>query len=170
MSNIMQFGKYEGNTFEWIIFHRPHYARFMKRKGMAEQDNFGEAEGAYFVELYRRASNITGICPQCGIRPIENLALSWHNDYKCLGAINFFCAECDYLGGSPTGYYPASFFCKQVELPWTDQRRITKEVQRLFIDGNLTQRKMEEFFHKDANFSDCTPGFFGPKPQAEVLK
>lgn len=167
MSNIMSFGKHEGKTLEWIIFHHPHYARFLRRKCM---EQFDDDERECFLELYRRASNITGTCPQCRQRPIENLGLSWHQNYERLGAINFFCGECDYLGGSPTGYYPASFFCKEVELSWADQRRIPKEVQRLFIVGNLIQKKMEEYFHNDANFSDCTPGFFGAKRDAEVLK
>jgi hypothetical protein len=32
--------------------------------------------------------------------------------------------------------------------------------------SNLTQKKMEDFFHNDANFSDCTPGFFKGKAVA----
>jgi hypothetical protein len=161
MNNIIQFGKHDGETFEWIFFNHPHYARYINQKGMANHDYFGEEEGEYFLELYRRAKSLTGTCTQRKQRPIEYLGLTFHGDGTRLGSIGYYCQECDYLGGSPADYYPASFFAYECDLSWAEQRRIAKEVKRAYIGrGNLTQAKMEAFFHNDANFRDCTPGFF----------
>ena len=38
---------------------------------------------------------------------------------------------------------------------------VQSEIKRIYIGaGNLTQKRMEEFFRHDANFSEYTPGFF----------
>jgi hypothetical protein len=77
-----------------------------------------------------------------------------------LGHIGFFCDECEYTGGSQTGYYEPSFF-----MPYhtsrTEQLMLTTNIKSRYIGTErLTQEKMEEFFHNDANFVHATPGFF----------
>ena len=81
-----------------------------------------------------------------------------HND---LAAVGFYCDECEYLGGSRTGYYKPSLFVQAYGLePW-EQRMLTNEIRRHYIgEGRLTQAKMEPFFHNDANFSEFTPAYF----------
>ena len=158
-NNIIQFGMYEGQTFEWIFFHHPHYARYIKWKGIPSRDYFGEAEGDYFHELYHRVCNLGGTCPTCKAGAIEYLTLTFHGDDDQLGYIGLCCGECDYLGGSDVSYPAASFFPRG--LLRTELRRVTKEIKRHYIGhGNLTQAKTEEFFYNDANFSECTAGFF----------
>jgi hypothetical protein len=47
---------------------------------------------------------------------------------------------------------------------------VLNEIKRHYIGrGNLSQAKMETFFYNDANFSDCTPGFFRANLREEVL-
>jgi hypothetical protein len=52
---------------------------------------------------------LTGTCPQCGVEPITYMGLTFHGDTDRLGGISFYCDDCDYLGGSPIGYHPASY-------------------------------------------------------------
>ncbi len=69
--------------------------------------------------------------------------------------------ECDYTGGSATGYYTPSFFVEEFTLSRTEQKRIATFIKNRYISSErLTQAKMEEFFRNDTNFVDATPGFF----------
>jgi hypothetical protein len=79
-----------------------------------------------------------------------------------LGAVGFYCEECEYQGGSRTGYYHPSLLVETYTLEPGEQRMIVNEIRRHYIgnDGNLTQKRMEALFHDDANFSRCTAEFF----------
>lgn len=159
MNNQVSFGKYEGQTFEWLFFKDPQYVKWMIESGIPHQEHFGEEEGAYFTELHRRASNLAGPCPRCG-QPIARMGLTTRRRGE-LSAVGFYCEDCAFQGGSCTGYHPASFFVEAYTLEKWEQRMVQSEIQRLYIPGErLTQKKMEEFFRNDAHFSDCTPGFF----------
>jgi hypothetical protein len=161
MSYKFNFGKYEGKSFEWLFFNAPWYAVWMIRSGIHRQEhNMDEVEGNYFRELYRRACNLGGTCSQCLERPLTRMGLSRQCGNDCLGTVGLYCDECEYIGGSPTEYYEPSFFAE--DLPRCGQLRIVNEIRRHYIgtDGNLTQKRMEAFFHNDADFRDFTPGFF----------
>jgi hypothetical protein len=161
MSKQLSFGKYEGKTFEWIFFNAPWYAEFIYENRIHRQcDKMDEDEGAYFLELYRRARSLTGLCRQCRERPIRHLGLTWQRNGN-LGMVGFYCDECEYLGGSATAYHPASFFVEAQTLDNCEQLRITKEIRRMWIgDSNLSQKEMVAFFHNDDNFTEATVGFF----------
>ena len=89
------------------------------------------------------------------------MGLSYQHGSGALGHIGFFCDECDYIGGSATGYYTPSFFVEEFTLARGEQRRIAEFIKNRYIGSErLTQAKMEEFFHNDTNFVDATPGFF----------
>ena len=163
MSNKLTFGKHEGNTCEWIFFNAPGYARWMYDKRIYKQEhNFDEQEGAYFRELYHRATSLGGICCQCKVKPIEYMGLTTHHGSGAVSAVGLYCDTCEYRGGSCTGYYAPSFCVEAYTLSPSDQRMIVNEIKRHYIDGygNLTQKKMETFFHQDSNFTDATPGCF----------
>jgi len=163
MSNKLTFGKHEGKTFEWLFLNKPAYARYIYDRGIHRQEHaFEEQEGDYFAELYRRATHLGGRCCHCKERPVVRMGLTTHFQSGAIGAVGYYCDECGYLGGSRTGYYQPSFIVEAYELSAGDQKMILSEIRRHYIPdaGNLTQSKMEAFFHEDANFSDCTPGFF----------
>ena len=164
MSIKLSFGKYKGQTLEWLFFNAPSYAEFIYNEGIHRQAwQFSEAEGDEFEKLFTRASCLRGICPYCKERQIKYLGMS-HLRSGALGHVDFFCDECDYTGGSATGYIPPSFFIPYIARRG-DQLRLPKLVKSRFIGyGRLTQEKMEAFFHNDAHFAHATPGFFTRQP------
>ncbi len=169
MSYKLSFGEHEGRTFEWLFFHAPWYVEFIISRGMLRQRHvFEEDESEYFRELYRRACGLTGQCRDCNERPIERLGLAWQHNGN-LGMVGFWCDQCEYMGGSRAAYHPASFFVEAYTLARCDQKRITKEIKRLYLGRcKLTQEKMEAFFRNDTNFHNPTPGFF--EQREEVLQ
>jgi hypothetical protein len=170
MSNIITFGKHEGKTFEWLFFKAPWYAEWIYAKGIHRQrHNFSEEEEDYFDELYRRAWHLRGVCKSCNKRPFSMMGLSTHLS-GALSHIGFFCDECEYAGGSPTGYHRPSFFVDTHNIPRCEQARIVGYIKNRYLgDVRLTQKIMEEFFHHDANFAHATPGFFVEKTTVELL-
>ena len=161
MAHQLSFGMYEGKTHEWLFFHAPWYAEYIMRNRIhRQQHNFSDEEGDHFAELHRRASHLTGLCPQCGERRIEYIGLTRLYGTGTLGNVDFYCDDCDYLGGSPIGYYPASFF-HPYPIPKCEQLRITGLIKDHYIgSGNLTQQRMEKFFGTDQYFVKATAGFF----------
>jgi hypothetical protein len=163
MSNKLSFGKHEGRTFEWLFFNKPAYAQWLYDNDIHLQDErMTEQEGEYFLELYRRATNLGGICCQCKEWPVTRMGLTTHFRSHDISAVGFFCEECEYQGGSRAGFYHPSFIVAAYTVSAGDQKMILSEVRRHYLgeSGRFTQSKMEEFFGNDANFSDCTPGFF----------
>jgi hypothetical protein len=161
MSNKLTFGKYEGKTMEWLFFNKPSYAQYIHKNKIHRQEHaFDEREGDYFAELYRRATHLGGTCCHCKEQPVTRMGLTTHFQSGDIGAVGFYCDECGYLGGSRTGYYAPSFIVEAYTLSPHDQRMVLSEIRRHYITGNLTQGKMKAFFSDDANFTDCTPGFF----------
>jgi len=162
MNNKMTFGKYEGKNFEWIFFKDAGYVEWILEHGIDRQDHFGEEQSDYFEELYQRATHLSGTCRRCKERPITRMGLTTSFKNHELLAVGFYCDECEYRGGAATGYYPPAFFVEAYTLEPGEQKMVINEVRRHYIgtDGNLTQKKMEMFFHNDENFSDCTAGFF----------
>ena len=165
MSNKLNFGQYDGKTFEWLFFHNPQYAEWIYDNGIHRQEhNFDEQEAERFLELYCRASSLGGVCCQCKAKPVARMGLTTHFRGGAVGAVGFYCDTCEFRGGSCTGYYPPSFIVEAYTLSSADQKMLLSEIQRHYLgDGNLTRRKMEEFFHNDANFTEATGGFFDGK-------
>lgn len=162
MSYQLSFGKHEGHTYEWMFFKAPGYAQFIYENRIYRQEhNMDEDEGRYFLELYRRATSLGGICSQCKGRPVTRMGLTTHGNGCDLGAVGFYCDECEYRGGGSTGYFTASFFVDAYDLEPGAQKRVINEIKRHYIGtGNLTQKRMEEFFHNDTNFDGGHPGAF----------
>lgn len=162
MSSKLTFGKFEGKTYEWVFFNAPGYAHWLfKARIYRQEHNFDECERDAFRELYRRATSLAGTCCQCKVKPVERMGLTTHHGSGAVGAVGFYCDTCEYRGGSCTGYYAPSFIVEAYTLSPSDQRMIVNEIKRHYIGtGNLTQKKMEAFFHEDANFSDATAGCF----------
>lgn len=161
MSYTLSFGQYEGQTFEWIFFNAPWYAEFIYTRRIHRQEhNMDEEEGAYFLELYRRAWSLTGTCSQCNERPVQRMGLGWQAG-GLLGLIGYYCDECECEGGSHVEYQAPAFFTEHQVIPRRDQKRIVREIKRLwFGGGRMTQERMKSFFRNDANFTHATPGFF----------
>ena len=162
MSNKLSFGRHEGKTLEWLFFNKPSYAQYIHDNRIHRQEHAFDDNGCcHFAELYRRATNLGGVCCHCKERPVTRMGLTTQFQSGQIGAVGFYCDECGYLGGSRTGYYAPSFFIEAYTISAGDQKMILAEIRRHYTgDGNLTQCRMEEFFQNDANFSDCTPGFF----------
>lgn len=58
-------------------------------------------------------------------------------------------------------YEKPSFFMRPEQWLRVDQKRLTSTIKEEYIGrGNLTQRKMEEFFQDDDLFWHASPGFF----------
>lgn len=163
MSYKLSFGKYEGKTFEWVFFNAPSYAEWIIEQRIHRQEhNMDETEGAYFAELFRRASSLQGTCPHCKERPISCMGLTRIRATDVLGHVSFYCEECEYVGGSVTEYHPASFFVEAYQLDQREQKVLTHSIKELFIgtEGNLTHAKMEAFFRDNQNFGNARPFFF----------
>lgn len=160
----MNFGEHEGRTFEWLFFNAPWYAKWIYTKGIhRQQNNFAEGDGWYFAELFTRATCLTGRCPQCKKNPITRMGLSTQQSGK-LGTVGLFCDDCEYAGGSRTGYFTPSLIVDVYTPPRCEQRRITNHIKNHYIGRQtLTQQRMEQFFRTDAFFVNATPGFFTPE-------
>lgn len=166
MNNIITFGKYEGRSFEWLFFKAPWYVEYLRYRGIHRQrHNFTQEQEEYFDELFYRASHLKDVCRWCQERPVTSMGLSTHHGSGALGAIGFYCDECEYTGGSPTDYYEPSLFLPY-EAPRCEQLRLTEFIKNRYLasGGKLTQKKMEDFFHNDANFVHATPGYFAKQP------
>ena len=161
MNNILSFGKHAGKTFEWLFFNKPSYVEWIFDEGIHHNEYlFSEESANHLLELRKRASCLAGKCESCQERPLRYMGLSFLHGSGTLGHIGFFCEECEYTGGSSTGYYPPSFFAGY-PAPRCEQLRITGKIKSYFVgSGRLTQEKMEAFFHNDAHFVHATPGFF----------
>jgi hypothetical protein len=164
MNHTLSFGKHIGKTYEWLFFKAPSYTQWIYDERIYRQDyNFDEEEAAHFLELYHRASNLAGTCCQCKQRAVTRMGLTTHRTGD-LGAVGFYCDQCEYQGGSRTGYYQPSLLVEAYSLEPCEQRMIVNEIRRHYIGyGNLTQRRMEAFFHDDANFSNRVPDYFTPE-------
>lgn len=162
MINKLTFGKHEGRTHEWLFFNAPGYAQWIYEEGIYRQEhNFDEVECIHFRELYRRATSLGGTCCQCKAKPVERMGLTTHHGSGAVGAVAFYCDTCEFLGGSCTGYYASSFFVEAYTISAGDQKMIVNKIKRHYLSsGNLTQKKMEDFFRSDTNFTDVTAGFF----------
>src|SRR5437588_13033792 len=111
MSNKLNFGRFEGKTYEWIFFKAPWYVRWMIDEQLHRQEHlFSKEEGDYFRELYDRACHLTGTCQQCEKRPTTRMCLITQHRSWSLSGVGFFCDECEYMGGSRTNYIQPSFF------------------------------------------------------------
>jgi hypothetical protein len=159
MNRKLSFGAHEGKTFEWLFFNAPWYADWMHKNNVLEgRWDYDEEDCACFRELHRRASALAGECLYCNERQIARKALSRS---VSLDAARFCCNECKPLGGGLVIYQRPSFFLAPG--PWTReaQKRLTVEIKEEYMgSGNLTQRKMEDFFQTDEWFSNATSNFF----------
>ena len=170
MSNLITFGKFEGETMEWLFFHKPWYAQWMYSQAIhRDRYKFSDEEGDHFRELMRRAWHLRGTCHYCQQRPITRMGLSIHHLSGALGHVDFYCEECEYTGGSITSYHRPSLFVDTHNLPKCEQKRIVGLIKGRYLGrGRLTQAKMEEFFHNDAHFVLAQPGFFTKVPLMEA--
>ena len=165
MNNVITFGKYEGRTFEWMFFNVPGYVEWMYNKRVHRQSwNFDEEQGDTFAELYRRASHLRCTCRCCQKRQITRMSLSFCERFAGASHVNFYCDDCEHVSEGTTIYSNPSFF-PDYNISVDKQAHVVKCIKNHFIgsDSNLTQKRMEEFFHKDANFVRATPRFFTPE-------
>lgn len=98
MSNLINFGEYEGRSFEWLFFHAPWYAEWMYLHRIhRDRYKFPEQDRDYFEELMRRASALKGMCRWCKTLRISRLGitslLAGGPDH-----IGFYCDRCEYDG------------------------------------------------------------------------
>lgn len=162
MSYNITFGKYAGQSFEWLFFNDPSYVEWMYRNRVHRQRyKFEEEEGDYFAELFCRASHLRSTCKWCNERSVTRMSLSFFDRCDINAHIGFHCDKCERAGDGPTDYVTPSFFA-DYKIPRKEQLNITTCIKNHFIGSNknLTQKSMEDFFHNDANFVDATPGFF----------
>lgn len=161
MNRIMTFGEFEGKSFEWLFFNAPWYANWLHEKDiLAKRWDYGELDRAYFRELHKRASALAGRCPYCKEREIVRKALSTVNG--SLGATTYCCKECVPITEGLVTYQDPSFFLRYTRWPRVDQKNLTSTIKGQYLgwEGNLTQKRMEEFFRIDEFFWYATPNFF----------
>lgn len=157
------FGQFKGKTFEWLFFKAPWYTQWLFENSIHRNANcFTEDESRSFHELYLRASSLTGVCPHCKERPVTQMGLTQLGRTAGLGSVDFYCAECEYLGGGRTAYEHPAFFTFMHWMPRCEKKMITRAIHERYIglEKRLTRKVMEEFFRNDANFTHGTPGFF----------
>ena len=162
MSNTISFGKYEGQTYEWLFFNDPTYVEWMYDKRIHRQErHFDEEQGEEFAELYRRAKQLRTRCRLCSERQATRISMSLWERSEASNHVGFYCNECKHVAEGLTVYMSPSFF---VDYTLSDEMRQhhAKCIKNVFIGHHvpLTQAKMEEFFHNDANFVRATPGYF----------
>lgn len=164
----LSFGEFKGKSVEWVFFHKPwyvHYIHSQDAKGRWTWHN--QADEKYFNELYRRADNLAGVCPFCRVRPITRMCLLYTRNGQGLSSASFNCNECGYPGGAHHVYVQPSFFLPGVQLSKPEHKIVVSAIKHQFIDGRLTQRKMDCFFQNDGLFPDATPGFFAARAGAD---
>lgn len=161
MNRIMNFGEFKGRSFEWLFFNAPWYANWLYEKRILETRwDYDELDRAYFRELHRRASALAGVCPYCNERAIVRKALS--TSHGSLGATTFCCKECEPITEGLVFYQDPSFFLRHTRWSKIDQKNITSTIKGQYLgwSGNLTRKRMEEFFRNDELFWYATPNFF----------
>ena len=160
MSYKLSFGEYKGKSIEWLFFHAPWHVQWLHTETVEGRWKwYNPVEKDYFDELYRRSSSFIGLCPWCKAQPFTRMSLNWEYRSGSLVSVSFHCDKCDFPGAA--NYARPAFFVPLLNLPWREQPIIVEAIKRQFIgDGNLTQRKMEQFFQTDANFPRATQGFF----------
>lgn len=165
MNRKLSFGEFEGRSFEWLFFNAPWYADWMHRNNVLEgRWDYDEEDRACFRELHRRASALAGECLYCNERKVVRRALAVYNGglgRTTLGASAFCCEECKPIDERSIIYDKPSFFMRPQQWARVDQKNLTSTIKAEYIGrGNLTQRKMEEFFQTDEWFRNATPNFF----------
>ena len=160
MMSKINFGEFNGRSFEWLFFNAPWYADWMHKNRVLETRwDYEDEERACFTELHRRASALAGVCPYCLERKVVRRALSVHSGN--VGIITFCCGECRPINEGRVLYEASSFFMRPEQWTRVDQKRLTATIKDEYIGrGNLTQRKMEAFFQDDKLFWNVTPKFF----------
>jgi hypothetical protein len=160
---LLNFGEYKGKSFEWAFFHAPSYVQYIHTEDAKGKWTWHDQDDeSYFNELYRRADNLTGVCPFCNVRPIARMCLVYGYNWQSLSSAAFACDECGYPGGAPCAYVPPSFFLPGEDLSRSEYQIVVGAIKHQFIgDGRLTQKRVVDFFQTDHFFPDATPGFFG---------
>lgn len=125
----LSFGKYKGKTFEWIFFNAPWYARWLQdNEILRDRWDQTDVDKAYFKELYRRASALSGICPHCEAdRPVARKALAIRDEM--LGACTFCCCECEPIDETAIEYQRPSFFLERGPMARMHQRTLTARIK-----------------------------------------
>lgn len=158
MAFTLNFGKYNGKTFEWLLFHDPGYVWWMIEENIPA-DKFLETEKRRFDDLVRRAKHlrIPGLCSWCKKKPITRMFLTKHISGG-LARVDFDCDVCYPGGGSPTASLEPSFFTPDY------YRNYDKMGAKFMIDSikhayfndssyKMTQKRMEDFFNNPQNFT-----------------
>ena len=162
MNNKITFGKHKGQTYEWLFFNDPSYVEWMyKTRVHRQQHNFDEEQGDEFAELFRRARQLRTTCRLCQERQATRMGMTFHEISAASNSIGLYCDECEHVGNGPIIYSSPSFFSDFSVSPH-EKASMMKCIKNVFIGRHvpLTQGKMEEFFHNDANFVHATPGYF----------
>ena len=158
MSYCMNFGKYEGETFEWVFFHDPCYIQWMIKNVHANVSKFSPEARARFEELERRASHlrIPGYCAWCAERPITRIFLTF-NTRKRMMHVHFDCDRCRPEGSSYSQPFLPSLFVLD-DLAYhhdSDMKVFVAAIKRAYFGKTsvkLTQKRLEEFFDDPDNF------------------
>ena len=101
-NNMISFGKYEGQTFEWLFFNDPSYVEWMYNKRIHRQErHFDEEQGDEFAELFRRARQLRIPCRLCRERQATRMGMSFHEISAASNSIGFYCDECEHVGNGP---------------------------------------------------------------------
>ena len=163
MKRIITFGGYKGRSFEWLFFNAPWYAYWLYWKRVIESRYDMDAEDkAVFEELCLRSIRMAGRCTKCKVRPLERMELGNLLGTTGVGHVGLFCEDCYDERCEINFMLPPSFFTVQHKVPRCAQQTVTETFKNIYIgrEGNLTQKRMEEFFRTDKFFHYATPNFF----------
>jgi hypothetical protein len=161
MAYILNFGKHEGKSIEWLFFNDPGYVEWIIKKEICnDSSKFSPSMKVRFTELVRRASNliIPGLCPWCKKKPITRMFLTKHTSGG-LARVDFDCEDCQPLGSSQTAYFKASFFSPDYFRNYDKfgAKELTKAIKFAYFGESsyrMTQKRMEDFFNNKSNFVD----------------
>ena len=163
MNRIITFGRFEGRSFEWLFFNAPWYAHWLYwNRAIESRNDMDDEDKAVFEELCLRSIRMAGKCTKCKERPMVRMELGNLLGTTGVGRVGLFCDECYDEWCEISFMLPPSFFTVQHEVPRCAQKTVTQTFKDIYIgrEGNLTQKRMEDFFRTDKFFHYATPNFF----------
>ena len=157
MHTELCFGKYDGETFEWVILNDLFYARWLKKKSiLSTRHDYDANERYYFLELIVRASHLAGTCQLCMERQMTRLAIiDAEGEMKATPCCNE-CKPANVLHFAKPSLLIADKYGKPY--PASVSHSILEHY--LGPKQTFTQEDMEAFFRNDTHFVEANPNFF----------
>lgn len=156
MAIVLNHGKHQGKTLEWILFHDSGYISYILQKEIDKQ--LPPQLRLRFYDLVKRASHlkVPGLCRSCGTKPITRMFLVNHISGG-LGDVVFCCGQCEpterpFSEPMIPSFLRGDYFRNYDK---TGNKILIKAIKLSYF-GNpsvkMSQERMEEFFDNPDNF------------------